>query len=303
MNNSIDTYFNRIKPEDSNKIKLHMNEVQDPTFEKYIKKLIEEIDVKKIMNYPNERKLYEVYSSFYDVLPQYIAVGHGADEIIGRIFYLLKDKMIFIGDNEYPMARQWADIYNMKVTTDVNKAEVIYIGNPNSYNGVDNTKRINYHLAMGKKVIVDEVYSWFNDNRNNSFIKQSLENENLWVVDSMSKSFGFCGLRAGVVFSTKKNIEALHMLRQGFTSNSLSCELIPKVLGNKRELMDHIQRLKDGKEYLESKFAHEPSCGPYSLLKINQLTEDFSKKVLYLKGTKNARVACATIDVWKKIGV
>jgi len=303
MNNAVNIYFQPIKDQDKHKLLMHLNEVRDPEFEKYVEEIIKEIPVEKLMRYPDERALYEAYSNFYKVLPQYLGISHGSDGAIGRLFQLYKDKKIYIGPHEYYMAPVWADIHRMHKTSNVNEAEVVYIGNPNSHNGVDNTQRVKFFLSMGKIVIVDEVYGWFNKDRSNTFMYEAMTNPNLWVIDSMSKAFGFCGFRAGLIVSTKENIEDFHMIRPAITSNSLSCEVIPKILSNEDVLMEHLKRLKEGKEYLESKYAHEQSCGPYSLLKLSELPDEFTDKVYYLKGTYNARVACGTVDVWKSIGV
>lgn len=303
MNNMVNNYFKPIKEKDQHKLMMNLNEVRDPVFEEYVGNLIKDIEVEKLMRYPNEKALYDAYSYFYKLPPQYFGVGHGSDEVIGRIFQMYKNEVFHIGSNEYYMAAVWANIHNIKTTNNVNNADVIYIGNPNSHNGVDNTARIRFFLAMGKTVIVDEVYAWFNKARKNTFMYEAIDNDNLWVIDSMSKAFGFCGFRAGLVVSSKSNIESFHMIRQGVTSNSLSCELIPKVLENEKELFDHLQRLKEGKAYLESKYECDPSVAPYSLLKLAKLPKEFDDKVYYLKGTSNARVACGTKDVWESIGV
>lgn len=303
MNNTVNNYFQPVKEKDKHKLMMNLNEVRNPLFEKYVGEIIQGIEVEKLMRYPNEKALYDAYSYFYKIPPQYIGVGHGSDEVIGRLFQLLKDKQFYIGSNEYYMAAVWADIHRIKRVSNVGDADVVYIGNPNSHNGVDNTARIRFFLAMGKIVIVDEVYAWFNKSRGNTFMYEAIDNDNLWVIDSMSKAFGFCGFRAGLVVSTKENIESFHMIRQGVTSNSLACEVIPKILNDEEKLFDHLAKLKEGKEYLESKYEHQHSVAPYSLLKLSKLPKEFDDKVYYLKGTSNARVACATKEVWESIGI
>lgn len=301
MNDNIEMYFAIRSNGDKSKVDMSRNELRDPIFESAVDELIKRVDTKKIMKYPNEVRLYQAYSEYFQIPIQNIAVGHGSDELIGRIFQLYKDKLFFIGNNEYFMAKSWADIHNIEVTTNIQEAEVVYLGNPNSNNGVNNTNRVNFLIGMGKVVICDEVYSAFT--KSDSFRQQAKDNDNLWVIDSMSKSLGLCGLRAGVVFSTKSNMQSIHMIRQGLTSNSLACELMPMILNNKEEINKHITRIKDGKRYLENKYKHDESCAPYSLLKLDSLPQEFKDRVHFLEGTYNARVAGATKAFWKSIGV
>lgn len=153
-----------------------------------------------------------------------IVVGNGAAELIKALMGLLKGKTGFIRPtfDEYPNRYNKEQIVNYipynrdySYTADdimqfFSGKEIrnIVIVNPDNPSGnyiakADLIKLINWADRNNIKIIIDESFADFADEENNTLIEQNLlsKNKHLYVMKSISKSYGVPGLRLGVLAS------------------------------------------------------------------------------------------------------
>ena len=282
------------------KIDLSKNEVFDPKFEEYIKDIIDTVPIRNLMRYPKENRLLKAYSTFFEIPKNNIALGFGSSDLLRRLFSLYKNKTIFIPPFEFSLSYTYSKIFNMKLVP-LNKAQVVYLGNPGSFK---NTFNSNYILKVIKRgypiLIIDEVYSLY---FNKSYKKEILNSDNVYIVDSVSKTWGMCGFRSGIVVSSSKNIDRLNSLYKGINSNSISAEVIPIILQDTLILKEHIQRILEGKIYLESKIPSIPIEAPYTIIPKYYLTPNIKNNIIYLEFENKIRISGTTLDVFKKLGI
>ena len=153
-----------------------------------------------------------------------IVVGNGAAELIKALMGMLKGKTGFIRPtfDEYPNRYNKEQIVNYipdnrdySYTADNiiqffsdKEIQNIVIVNPDNPSGnyipkADLIKLIYWADKNNIKIIIDESFADFADEENNTLIEQNLlnKNEHLYVMKSISKSYGVPGLRLGVLAS------------------------------------------------------------------------------------------------------
>lgn len=171
----------------------------------------------------------------FGVHEENIMVGNGAAELIKSLMESFKGRTGFIR----PMFEEYWNRF------DSNKAVAFVPGNADySYNandvmeffsnkGIENLVLINpdnpsgnyipksglleiakWANEKGINLVVDESFADFSDEQDNTMIDQSIldENRNLFVMKSISKSYGVPGLRLGVLASG--NIEAIARMKK-----------------------------------------------------------------------------------------
>ncbi|WP_295359504.1 aminotransferase class I/II-fold pyridoxal phosphate-dependent enzyme [uncultured Succiniclasticum sp.] len=153
-----------------------------------------------------------------------IVVGNGAAELIKALMGLLKGKTGFIRPtfDEYPNRYYKEQTVNyipdnrdysytaddiMQFFSDKDIRNIIIV-NPDNPSGnyipkADLIKLIHWADSNNLKIIIDESFADFADEDNNTLIEQNLLNKNkhLYVMKSISKSYGVPGLRLGVLAS------------------------------------------------------------------------------------------------------
>lgn len=194
--------------------------------------LIEEMKdnfVNLLTQYPSGMKVNSLLASKeFFVEPDNIVIGNGAAELIKSIMSTLKGKTGFIKPTfeEYPnrlikgesviyyvnsddFSYSSIDIINFFKNQGLNNLVLVNPENPSG--NYINKKSMNLLLEWTKKedikFIVDESFVDFVDEENPSLIRQDVlsEYKNLYVLKSISKSYGVPGLRLGVLASGDKD--------------------------------------------------------------------------------------------------
>ena len=160
----------------------------------------------------------------FGVHQENIIVGNGASELIKSIFNFLEGVSGFIRPtfDEYPNRCSNMTIENYipnnidySYTADdiINyfskkKINNLFIINPDNPSGNyiyknDLLKIIKWAVVQNIKIIIDESFSDFSDEENNTLIDLSILSSypNLYIVKSISKSYGVPGLRLGILAS------------------------------------------------------------------------------------------------------
>lgn len=178
-----------------------------------------------LTQYPSGMKVNSLLASKnFDVHQENILVGNGAAELIKSLMYHLEGKTGFIRPtfDEYPnryakedsvfyvpQNRDYAySAYDLMTFFDDKDIQNLILINPDNPSGnyipvSDLLYLIDWAKAKNIRLILDESFSDFSNELNNTFIRQDIldANPHLFVMKSISKSYGVPGLRLGVLAS------------------------------------------------------------------------------------------------------
>lgn len=195
------------------------------------KKMVNELEANfetLLREYPSGQNINSLLASKnFNVKHEYIAVGNGAAELIKSLMnsldgatgfirptfeeypnrYKTKENVVFVPDNaNYSYTAD--DLINFFSDKDIKNLIVINPDNPSgSYIKKDGiTKLIKWAEKKELNLIIDESFADFADEEENSLLKNSIleSYKNLFVVKSISKSYGVPGLRLGIIASSNK---------------------------------------------------------------------------------------------------
>ena len=171
----------------------------------------------------------ELAASAFGVSPESIIVGNGAAELIKSMMGFIKGKTGFVRPtfDEYPNRYTETETVNYLVESedfsysasdlikyfDKTTISNLVLVNPDNPSGnyipkTDILRMISWARDKGIKIIIDESFVDFSDEINPSLIDQETLNQypNLYVIKSISKSYGVPGLRLGVLASGDKRL-------------------------------------------------------------------------------------------------
>ena len=160
----------------------------------------------------------------FGVHAEHIIVGNGAAELIKSLMVIFKGFTGFIRPtfDEYPNRYSKEETVNFipcnrdySYTADDiiqyfsdKKIDNLVIVNPDNPSGnyilkKDIMKLLNWTAKNRIKIVIDESFADFADEENNTLIEQNIleQNKHLYVMKSISKSYGVPGLRLGVLAS------------------------------------------------------------------------------------------------------
>ena len=197
-------------------------------------KMVEELKTNfdtLLREYPSGQDTNSLLASKnFNVKHEYIAVGNGAAELIKELMnsldgatgfirptfeeypnrYKDKENIVFVPSNkDYSYsARNLIEFFDNK---DIKNLVLINPDNPSgSYIKKDGIKTIiNWANTKAINLIIDESFADFAEDDDNTLLKNPIleENQSLYVVKSISKSYGVPGLRLGIIASgNKENI-------------------------------------------------------------------------------------------------
>lgn len=171
----------------------------------------------------------ELAASAFGVSPESIIVGNGAAELIKSMMGFIKGETGFVRPtfDEYPNRYTEIETVNYLVESedfsysasdlieyfDKTTISNLVLVNPDNPSGNyipknDMLRMISWARDKGIKIIIDESFVDFSDEINSSLIDQEILNQypNLYVIKSISKSYGVPGLRLGVLASGDKRL-------------------------------------------------------------------------------------------------
>ena len=139
------------------------------------------------------------------------------------------------------------------------KTRLVYICNPNNPTGTLTLKSAMEALLNGlpERVIVvaDEVYYQFvNHPEYPDSIQSVLDNRNIIIVHSFSKTYAMAGLRLGYGIARPELVDAVRHFRCPFHLNALANAAGHAALDDKVHLENTLAMVKEGKEYLAAAF-------------------------------------------------
>jgi len=220
---------------------------------------------------PNSSELRVHLEKYTGVLQNQIIVGNGATEIIyNYCAAFLRNQKVLIPIptfSEYESAAKLngARLYFFK-TMDLNqnlsefqnvieKKNCIFLCNPNNPTGIlikkSNMLKI-LESARDKSVMVflDECFIELVPDSNESVVSYLKEFDNLFILRSLTKSFGLAGLRIGYGLGNKKIIEILQKIKIPWNVSGIAQQSSIKALSDKSHLPKTLNIIKKESKFL-----------------------------------------------------
>lgn len=181
-----------------------------------------------LMQYPSGMKVNALLAAKeFMVEPENIVVGNGAAELIKSLMGRMSGNTGFIRPTFEEYANRYFngnkvefyvenddftygsdDIIRFFVDKKINNLVIVNPDNPsgNYIDSNDMIKLLEWTKSKGVKLIIDESFVDFTDEEDSSLIKQKILDNypNLYVIKSISKSYGVPGLRLGVMATSDK---------------------------------------------------------------------------------------------------
>jgi threonine-phosphate decarboxylase len=236
-----------------------------------------------------------------------LIVGNGSIEIIYNFCnsFLTKKRILITAPTfgEYEAAAKLADCKIIYFKT-MNLAEnldsfiskiptngCIFICNPNNPTGTILSKKqlIKILLAAKRKscfVFVDECFIELVPQSDQSILNLVKRYDNLFVLRSLTKSFGLAGIRIGYAAASKQIIDILQKIKIPWSVNALAQEAGVIAIKNRSHLTKSKSIIKKESSFLKNKIAdiqgfecHDTSTN-FILIKTKQDSTKLQKKLL-----------------------
>ena len=252
--------------------------------ERILKKMKKSIDT--INNYSDAYVKIEDedFLKTYNIKPENLILTNGAMEGMDLILRSLKLKKIglfyptFWGikeiskNNNYNILDKKLKMepeYNVEDIIDlVKKTNIIYLCNDNNptLHSINRKTLLNVIKEnKDKYFLIDETTLPFNGKYNQrSLIRYVNKYPNLIVVLSLSKIFGICGLRCGLVFANKKTIKEIQSIQLPYSNNTIATAFVNNFLSEFKKLNNCRAKINKNFKFL-----------------INNLDKDIAKKTYY----------------------
>ena len=186
-----------------------------------------------VRQYPLGRidDLIKAISKFSKIPNSMIGIGNGSDQILDLILsnFASKKTKVLTSNPTFGFFEERCKLYSIPLiaipfsddmkldidefTKQSKNADILYLDSPNNPTGFQFPKNELQKLIKSFKglVIIDEAYGEFGDYTLSSMVKTQ---ENLIVVQTLSKSFGLAGLRLGYFIANKKFTEVFMSVLQ-----------------------------------------------------------------------------------------
>ena len=208
-------------------------------------------------------RLINQLSKFLKVHSSMIGVGNGSDQILDLILsnFASKQTKVLTSNPTFGFFEERCKLYSIPViaipfsndmTLDVKEflkvsknADILYLDSPNNPTGFQFQKNDLQKLvkSFDGLIIIDEAYGEFGDFSLSSMVKSQ---ENLVVVQTLSKSFGLAGLRLGYFIANKKFTDAFnHVLQYPYPVSTLTIESAILALEQSAQMKNAVQIIKE----------------------------------------------------------
>lgn len=218
-----------------------------------------------IREYPlgGVERLINQLAKFLKVPSSMIGVGNGSDQILDLILsnFASKQTKVLTSNPTFGFFEERCKLYSIPVTTisfsnymtlDIKEflklsksADILYLDSPNNPTGFQFQKNDLQKLvkSFDGLIIIDEAYGEFGDFSLSSMVKSQ---ENLVVVQTLSKSFGLAGLRLGYFVANKKFTDVFNrVLQYPYPVSTLTIESAIIALEQSTQMKDAVQLIKE----------------------------------------------------------
>lgn len=218
-----------------------------------------------IREYPlgGVERLIKQLSKFLKVDSSMIGVGNGSDQILDLTLsnFASKQTRVLTSNPTFGFFEERCKLYSIPVnaipfsadmTLDVKEflkasksSDILYLDSPNNPTGFQFQKNDLQKLvkSFNGLIIIDEAYGEFSDFSLSGMVKFQ---ENLIVVQTLSKSFGLAGLRLGYFIANKKFADAFNrVLQYPYPVSTLTIESAILALEQSAQMYNAVQIVKD----------------------------------------------------------
>lgn len=267
------------------------------------------LNLAKISIYPDHdsTKLKQKLAKYLKISTDYITVGNGATEIIYDFCRttITKSKVLIAVPtfSEYESASRFcgANLHffiTMDLTADLKKFiqkiprnGVVFLCNPNNPTGKLVPKHIVLQIIKSAKakstiVFVDECFMELTISQNQSIVDLVPRFENLFVLRSLTKSFGLAGLRLGYGVGSKALVSILDRIKIPWSVNGLAQDAGIAALDDRVFLAKSQQLIKKESRFLINSISEMDGFSCYDtdtnfiLIKTKQPSKVLQKKLL-----------------------
>jgi histidinol-phosphate aminotransferase len=207
-------------------------------------------------------RLINMISKFVKMPPSMIGVGNGSDQILDLILsnFASKQTKVLTSDPTFGFFEERCKLYsipliaipfsnhmklNIKDFVKQSKnADILYLDSPNNPTGFQFSKNELQQLitSFNGLVIIDEAYGEFSDYSLENMVKTQ---ENLIVVQTLSKSFGLAGLRLGYFIANKRFTSIfMNVLQYPYPLSTITIESGIEALEKSNIMKDAVDNIK-----------------------------------------------------------
>ncbi|MFQ5578914.1 MAG: histidinol-phosphate transaminase [Anaerolineae bacterium] len=231
---------------------------------------------------PESGQLRQALGEYTGLSPDYLLVGHGADELIDllmRLFISPGDSIIncppTFGMYPFDAAVNGARVVNVFRRADfslnlpaiqaalerVPRPKLLFIATPNNPDGLPLAEAtLQRLLKLPLVVILDEAYVEF---CGHSFIRRVAEHPNLVVLRTFSKWAGLAGLRVGYGAFPPPIINQLWKIKQPYNVNVAGQAAALASLNDRAYLQQNVAKIIAARDAFAQELAHIPWLRPY----------------------------------------
>ncbi len=243
-----------------------------------VKSIIKQ-NIDEIQNYPDysSSKVFSSLKAYTGLEKNNLTIGNGAIEIIYNfcLAFLSKNTKILIPIPTFQEYEVASKLNNSKITyfKTMNLSEsldefiskipnngCVFLCNPNNPTGSLLTKQQILKIIKAAKkistlVFVDECFIELVPTSNESVISYVNKYDNLFVLRSLTKSFGIPGIRIGYGAASKKIIKIMEKIKIPWSVNTLAQKAAIESLKNKTHLSKSKSVIRKESHYLKNKIS------------------------------------------------
>ena len=207
-------------------------------------------------------RLINAISKFTKISSSMIGVGNGSDQILDLILsnFASKETKVLTSNPTFGFFEERCKLYNIPLIAipfsddmkldmvdfikQFQNADILYLDSPNNPTGFQFPKNQLQKLikSFNGLVIIDEAYGEFGEYSLSNMVKTQ---NNLIVVQTLSKSFGLAGLRLGYFIASKKFTEAfMNVLQYPYPVSTITIESGIEALEKSNVMKDTISSIK-----------------------------------------------------------
>lgn len=260
-------------PRDPNLLWLDKNENTDPELAKLTTRLLSEIDPTSIYSYPECAPLYNKLADHLGLKADHLLLTAGSDGAIRSVFeaFINPGDVVVYTVPTFAMYAVYSSMYGAQVvpliyqpsdegptlpleevvsTIEKVRPKLVCLPNPDSPTGTvfspsDMRKIIEAAGKAGALILIDEAYYPFYED---TVVPWVDEYNHLVVARTFAKAWGISGLRIGYSVSCPDVARLLHKVRPMYEVNTLSVELLKRLLDFSHEVLASVRRLNAGRD-------------------------------------------------------
>ena len=219
-------------------------------------------------------KLKKKITKYFGLNGENFVINHGGDGVI-KEFLLLhhkKNLRVLLNGNNYEMYKVYfralkinffevgylhnfneKNIFKLdkkSFTKNIKKSDIVFFTNPNQISNFDLSLNDIKKLCVkypGKTFFIDESYYDFG---HFSFIKLTNRYKNIFVMRSITKTFGLASARVGFLIAHKDTIKSFKALETPYPISLFSGKCLKYFLENKKLIRSYNHQVKIGREYI-----------------------------------------------------